>query len=90
MTSGKAGEDIHLYARIIAIADVFDALFSARPYKQPWEKQRVYELFKEENGQHFDPNLTDLLIENFDHVLKLHTYIEATTTQEVWQPEHIH
>ncbi len=87
---GKSGENIHLYARIIAIADVFDALLSVRPYKQAWEKQRVFELFKEEHGQHFDPNLTDLLIENFDQIFKLYTYVEATTAQYIWNPEHIH
>ncbi len=87
---GKSGKDIHLYARIIAIADVFDALLSARPYKEPWPKERVFDLFTQENGQHFDPSLTRLLLDNFDSFFELHTDIEAMEAQEQWQPIHLH
>ncbi len=73
---GKAGEDIHLYARIVAIADVFDALLCYRPYKVPWPKTKVLKLFKEERGEHFDPNLTDIFIEHFDKFIDLHANIE--------------
>jgi response regulator RpfG family c-di-GMP phosphodiesterase len=60
-----SGEDIHVYGRIIAIADVFDALSSDRCYKKAWDIERVVGLFKEERGRHFDPEMTDIF---FDHL----------------------
>ncbi|SET61594.1 HD-GYP domain-containing protein [Thalassotalea agarivorans] len=54
---GLSGEDIPLSARIVALADVFDALTSVRPYKEAWPIEKVEALFKEEAGQHFDPAL---------------------------------
>lgn len=65
------GEDIHIYGRITAIADVFDALGSKRVYKEAWELDRVLELFKEEKGKHFDPKLVDLMFENLDKFLEI-------------------
>lgn len=62
--NGLKGEEIHIFARITAIADVFDALGSDRVYKPAWELNRIIELFREERGQHFDPQLVDLFIEN--------------------------
>lgn len=63
---GLKGEDIHIYGRITAIADVFDALACKRCYKEAWELPRVRKLFEEERGEHFDPKLTDIFLENFD------------------------
>lgn len=64
--NGLAGEDIHPYGRISAIADVFDALASPRVYKPAWDYEKIKALFREEKGQHFDPVMTDLFLENFD------------------------
>ncbi len=64
--SAKKGEDIHIYGRITAIADVFDALSSDRCYKKAWELERVIELFEEEKGKHFDANLVNLLLGSID------------------------
>ena len=61
-----AGEDIHIYGRILAICDVFDALSSDRCYKKAWDMDRVEKLFREEHGKHFDPDLTDIFFDNFD------------------------
>ena len=61
-----SGEDIHIYGRITAIADVFDALGSDRVYKKAWDDERILKLFREERGKHFDPNLIDLFFENLD------------------------
>jgi response regulator RpfG family c-di-GMP phosphodiesterase len=61
---GLSGERIHLYGRITAVADTFDALCSERVYKQAWPLEEVIELFKNERGQHFDPALVDLLLCN--------------------------
>ncbi|MFV0349472.1 MAG: HD-GYP domain-containing protein, partial [Halodesulfovibrio sp.] len=52
---GKHGEEIPLSARIVALADVYDALRSNRPYKAPWTHEKATELIKAESGKHFDP-----------------------------------
>lgn len=49
------GEDIHIYGRITAIADVFDALGSDRVYKKAWDDDKLLALFNEQKGAHFDP-----------------------------------
>ena len=69
--NAKKGEDIHIYGRITAVADVFDALGSERVYKKAWELDRILTLFKEERGKHFDPKLVDLFINNIDSFLKI-------------------
>ncbi|WP_072055480.1 HD domain-containing phosphohydrolase [Aliivibrio fischeri] len=58
------GEEIHIFARITAIVDVFDALMSKRCYKEAWPLERVIELFKRERGRQFDPNLSQLFLDN--------------------------
>ena len=65
------GENIHIYGRITAVADVFDALGSERVYKKAWELERILELFKEQSGKHFEPKLVKLFIENLDIFLKI-------------------
>ncbi|QOP46585.1 HD domain-containing protein [Sulfurimonas paralvinellae] len=65
------GEDIHIYGRITAIADVFDALGSERVYKKAWELERILELFKQEKGKHFDPKLVNLFLQNLDKFLEI-------------------
>jgi len=64
-----SGEDIHIYGRITAIADVFDALGSDRVYKKAWDDEKIFKLFREERGEHFDPKLIDLFFENIDSIL---------------------
>lgn len=54
---GLAGEEIPLEARIVAIADVFDALTSERPYKPAWTVEAAVQLLQEQSGRHFDPQL---------------------------------
>lgn len=68
---GLSGEDIHIYGRITAIADVFDALGSDRVYKKAWDDERIFNLFKEERGKHFDPILVDLFFKNLDKFLEI-------------------
>lgn len=69
--NGTSGEDIHLFSRIVAIADVFDALTSERPYKEPWPIEKAVNLLSEEKGLHFDPKLIELFIENLDEVKEI-------------------
>lgn len=63
---GLKGEEIHIYGRIAAVADVFDALGSARVYKKPWVINDILKYFKDERGKHFDPDLVDILFDNLD------------------------
>ncbi|MFZ5352096.1 MAG: HD domain-containing phosphohydrolase [Bacillota bacterium] len=60
------GDQIHIYGRISAIADVFDALGSDRCYKKAWELDRIVNMFIEEKGQQFDPLLTQVFLDNLD------------------------
>ena len=69
---GLKGEDIPLSARIVAIADVFDALTSVRPYKNSWSIQEAVLLLLKERAVHFDPHLVDLFIEHIDSVKEIH------------------
>jgi len=69
---GLSGEDIHIYGRITAIADVFDALGSDRVYKKAWALEQILELFRQEKGKHFDPKLVDLFLDNLDEFLAIH------------------
>ena len=68
---GLAGEEIHIYGRITAIADVFDALGSERVYKKAWEDDRIFALFNEQKGKHFDPALVDMFFDNLDEILAI-------------------
>ena len=65
------GEDIPIFGRITALADVFDALGSDRCYKKAWEIEKVFEFIKDQKGKHFDPKLVELFFENIDHILKI-------------------
>lgn len=67
----KSGEDIHIYGRITALADVFDALGSARVYKPAWDDAKIFALFKEERGKQFDPKLVDIFFEHLDTFLEV-------------------
>ncbi len=66
---GLEKENIHIYGRITAICDVFDALGSDRCYKKAWELDKILNLFREEKGKHFDPNLVELFLDNLDEFL---------------------
>jgi len=59
---GLAGSDIPLGARILAIADFYDALCSDRPYRAGWEETKVIELIRQEKGRHFDPEVTEAFL----------------------------
>ena len=65
---GLAGEEIPLYARICAVADVFDALTTSRSYKPAFPNERALEIMREGRGKHFDPTLLDLFLNSMSHV----------------------
>ncbi len=66
-----SGENIHIYGRITALADVFDALGSERVYKPAWNDEKILKMFKEERGEHFDPKLIDIFFDNLDKFLHI-------------------
>ncbi len=66
---GLKGEKIHIYGRITALADVFDALGSDRCYKKAWNDEKIFALLKEERGRHFDPKLVDIFFKHLDKFL---------------------
>ena len=68
---GLSGEGIHIYGRITALADVFDALGSDRVYKKAWDDAKIFALFNEERGKHFDPKLIDIFFDHLDEFLAI-------------------
>ena len=68
---GIAGTDIPLYGRIVAVADVFDALTSDRPYKRGWEVNRACDLIRESSGGHFDPECVAAFFTVVEEVLEV-------------------
>ncbi len=68
---GVKGDDIHIYARIVALADVFDALASERAYKQPWSLDKVMNLIISESGEHFDPKVVEVFLNRFNEFLDI-------------------
>ncbi len=60
---GKRAEEIPIYARIVTVSDVFDALISRRAYKTEWPLEKVLAYFQEQSGRQFDPELVDILFE---------------------------
>ena len=70
---GMRGEAIPLLGRIVAVADVFDALTSVRPYKDAWSLERSEAYLRENRGAHFDPVCVDAFFAAWDEVLGIHS-----------------
>jgi len=66
-----AGETIPLEGRIVALADVYDALSSRRCYKEPWSEDKVVAFLQEQRGKHFDPTLVDLFLGAIDEIRQI-------------------
>ncbi len=71
MDTPMKGEEIPLAARIVALADVFDALCSRRTYKDPWPDEKVLSIIKEESGKHFDPSVVEAFFQIYDVILAI-------------------
>ncbi len=69
---GKKGEEIPLCARIVAVADVFDALTSKRPYKEAYPFDLTMSIMEEGRGKHFDPNILDIFLSNRNRVKRMY------------------
>lgn len=70
---GLKEDNIHIYGRITAIIDVYDALSHKRVYKDVWSDDEILEYFKEQQGKQFDPTLVDLFLNNFDQFKAINT-----------------
>jgi response regulator RpfG family c-di-GMP phosphodiesterase len=68
---GRKGEDIHIFGRITAVADVFDALSAERVYKEAWPLEKIENLFREERGRHFDPDVVDAFFTQLPKLLEI-------------------
>jgi len=68
---GKAGKEIPLSGRIVAIADVFDALVSPRTYKDPWDEESAFLYIKSKAGKQFDPELVDVFLTIKDTIVSI-------------------
>jgi len=71
---GLQAGSIHIYARIVAIADVFDALSFQRAYKKCWSLDEVLFYMRDMRGKHFDPKLIDIFFANIDEFVKIHNF----------------
>ncbi|WP_346355705.1 DUF3369 domain-containing protein [Azotosporobacter soli] len=69
--NGLKGEEIHFYGRLVALADVFDALSTQRVYKKAWPMEEVVEYIREQRGAQFDPQIVDLFLEHVDEILRI-------------------
>lgn len=69
--NGLSGEDIPLCARIVAVADTYDALRSTRPYKASWPREDAIRYISDQSGKHFDPVCADAFIKQLDHIYEI-------------------
>ena len=67
---GLSGEDIPLEGRIVAVADVYDALSSTRPYKKPFSREKCFEILKDGRGSHFDPAVVDAFMQRSGEIIE--------------------
>jgi putative two-component system response regulator len=81
--AGLAGKRIPLGGRLTALADVFDALLSDRPYKKAWDFERAIKYVQQESGKKFDPEMVDTLIKNIQKIRLI--YSGTNNSDEVFQ-----
>jgi putative two-component system response regulator len=79
---GLAGEDIPESARIVAIADVFDALTMTRPYKRPWSIDEAFEHIQKNAGSHFDPRFVEIFLSLREEILEQKAYWDKKEEEE--------
>lgn len=73
-----AGEDIPITGRIVALADVFDALTSERPYKKAWPVEKAVQVIQQDSGSHFDPNLVPIFHDSLEEILEIKEQYKET------------
>jgi putative two-component system response regulator len=81
------GEDIHLWGRIVALTDVFDALSSKRCYKPAFPMEKVMSIIEEERGKHFDPVIVDAFLEGLPNIMTIKQSYQEELEEESCPPE---
>lgn len=79
---GLKGEEIPLSARIVAMADVYDALTSKRPYKDAFSHEKAVEIIAQERGKQFDPEIVDAFMENHQVFMRIRRFFEFESNPE--------
>ncbi|MDM8551901.1 HD domain-containing protein [Desulfobacterales bacterium HSG2] len=74
---GLSGDKIPIVGRIAAVADVFDGLTSKRPYKDPYPTEVAVDIIRKERGEHFDPDVADVFINNLEEILRIKTRVDS-------------
>jgi HD-GYP domain-containing protein (c-di-GMP phosphodiesterase class II) len=75
---GKKGIEIPLFGRIVALADVFDALSSERSYKAAWDEQAIFNQIERGAGHHFDPEMVEIFFNRYDIIRAIHKRYKDT------------
>lgn len=81
---GLAGEAIPMAGRIAAVADVFDALTSRRPYKEPWSVEAAVDLIRTSSGSHFDPDLVGIFLRELPRILAIREQFRDPEDAALW------
>lgn len=84
---GKRGDEISLAARIVAVADAFDGLVSARSYKTGWEPNKVYSVIVEDSGKKFDPQVVQVFVRNYSKLLDVYNKFSTSTGSSLSFPK---
>lgn len=74
--SGIRGDEIPMAARVVAVADVFDALTSSRPYKKPWSLEAAFDYLVNQSGKRFDPLCVEIFLANKEEVIAVHNELQ--------------
>lgn len=85
---GLKGKDIHIFGRICGLADVFDALGVERVYKPAWELEKILDLFREQRGRHFDPEILDVFFANLDEIIAIRDLFPDDLGMHMRMPVH--
>jgi putative two-component system response regulator len=80
---GLKAKEIPANGRIVAVADVFDALVSKRTYKPPFDVEKALDIIKEDAGTHFDPDVVDALFKGLDDILMIKEQYKDEAVQDV-------
>jgi putative two-component system response regulator len=87
--NGLKGRQIPLAARIVALADVFDALTSKRPYKDAFSIEKSHGIIKQGRGNHFDPDVVDIFFSIQDEILKIKATYQDKKSSPLWCLDHM-
>jgi len=81
--SGLSGEEIHVFARIVSIVDVFDALCSERPYKKAFPLEKTLGIMEEGREVFFDPTLLDLFLSNIENFVAIREHLKDEPEEQI-------